>query len=1143
MNGDKTRDTALPGAFYASLSEAGHVDQICDEFEKSWQSGSQPRLEDYLARAPRGMEEGLFAELLQTELELRQKTGESVRLEDLNRRFPGRGEAVASVYRRVVRLRRLGDYELLEKRGRGGMGEVYLARHTLLNQTVAVKVLPDRYLDDPQLVARFRREMQLIGQLDHPNIVRAYYAGESQGVYYLAMEYVDGETLQQAVERQGPLSIGAACEAIRQAAEGLQCAWEHGIVHRDLKPSNLMLARTGAVKVLDMGLACCRSTQFSENLTHTGLIMGTEDYMAPEQWENSSQVSIQADIYSLGCTLFFLLSGQPPFSSSSGNRREKLMAHAVAPVPSLKGLRGDFPEDLEKILGHMMAKAAEDRFDSPAELADAVGLFAQAEELRKVVASPAAEPRPRTGPRTPAATFDTARNSQESSRREKSTGLRRLRPWQRGLAYLTTAVALVLIVALTVVHFRLAGLRRELVLVPGLNGQWWFDDMPWYLPAVRRTVADTYRGTKGVSHLLGRGQTLHYDPNVLKAQQWLWEESSASLGGLPPSQRKLAAALAELSALPLTGNELAARVRECLAQFTADKDEEGDWSAADYHTRALLEHQIAFNVKDQEMATAAAASYDLALAAYAPDDPLRRLCLSDSARLYSLVLKDEKDAYQTSQARFQEAIEGETPLPFFVENLAALGVAGDVAGKSQDPTPHDRAIHRVTDTSLANQSHPLVAHLHERKAWSLIDQWRIDEAENEFGVAFQYRNVNFSNVGNPFAQVYVFHNRHGLAMVKRYRGDIEGARETYRALVEDVKKALQHAESESRKSQPGQQRFVRDLRERLFNGQERLADCVLYQTAVTRADRGGLARAAETYREAYQLAAKNDESAALVIGCKWCLALALLGDEVSLATCRGQMRSFQGDAIKRDAERFHAVRRLLQAVLALREKGVDAGRLALRNYLDRQLNENDDSQFAARWRREPKELQLLAAELLVSTDLEAKDTDSATKDARYYEQIFNYFRSRQCVLPFLWRHYDLAIRAIGTRDARRAATLILASRTEKPADAESPNPQLLLHLGLAGGLAVLASGDSETAAFELPFGRRDVTGSAQPVPLRLPEPLVKKLAECGKAGQTIDVYWCDAKCWRSDADPLQKTDWPFTAQLDPGKSGVRFVGE
>src|SRR4051812_37925435 len=196
---------------------------------------------------------------------------------------------------------RLGRYEILEKLASGGMGAVYRARHVELGKVVALKVLPAGDLSEVSL-ARFKNEMRAIGRLHHPHIVAAHDAGDIDGVHYLAMDLVDGVDLARLVKRHGRLSVADACEAVRQAALGLQHAFEKGLVHRDVKPSNLMLARGGLVQVLDLGLARACEDSPSERLTSKGAMLGTADYLAPEQWEHPHAADTRADIYSLRCT-------------------------------------------------------------------------------------------------------------------------------------------------------------------------------------------------------------------------------------------------------------------------------------------------------------------------------------------------------------------------------------------------------------------------------------------------------------------------------------------------------------------------------------------------------------------------------------------------------------------------------------------------------------------------------------------------------------------------------------------------------------------------------------------------------------------------------------------------------------------------
>jgi serine/threonine protein kinase len=282
----------------------------------------------------------------------------------------------------------LRDYQLLEKLGAGGMGTVYKARHQRLKRTVALKVLPPDRTRDKRAVARFEREMEAVGKLEHPNIVRALDAGEERGMHYLVMEFVDGIDLSQLVKRHGPLAVADACELVRQAAAGLQSAHEHGLVHRDVKPSNLMLTAAGQVKVLDLGLALLLAEQpGGDELTGTSQMMGTADYCAPEQVGDSHTVDIRADIYSLGCTLFKLLTGHAPFSGEQyDTAMKKLMAHVTRPVRPIRELKPDVPEGLANVLARMLAKQPAERYSSPAEVITALAPFALQSDLGKLFA-------------------------------------------------------------------------------------------------------------------------------------------------------------------------------------------------------------------------------------------------------------------------------------------------------------------------------------------------------------------------------------------------------------------------------------------------------------------------------------------------------------------------------------------------------------------------------------------------------------------------------------------------------------------------------------------------------------------------------------------------------------------------------------
>jgi serine/threonine protein kinase len=292
--------------------------------------------------------------------------------------------------------RRLGDYEILAKLGQGGMGVVYKARHVLLDKMVAVKVLPKWRLSDPNAGARFGREMTTMGRLlNHENIVQATDARDVEGTLVLVMELVDGHDLAKLVERWGPLPIADACEIVRQTAAGLQSIHANKQVHRDIKPSNLMLTLAvrspegqagteGLVKILDLGLAMLR--EGSSSMTDSGSILGTADYMAPEQAADARRVDIRADIYSLGCTMYKLLTGHAPFSGPEyPNEMAKMVGHLQTPVPPVHQLRVDVPEGLAAVLDRMMAKDPADRFATPAEVAKAVAPFCPGSNLPRLL--------------------------------------------------------------------------------------------------------------------------------------------------------------------------------------------------------------------------------------------------------------------------------------------------------------------------------------------------------------------------------------------------------------------------------------------------------------------------------------------------------------------------------------------------------------------------------------------------------------------------------------------------------------------------------------------------------------------------------------------------------------------------------------
>ena len=293
--------------------------------------------------------------------------------EELVRRGKLTRYQVAALHQGKIKGLVVGNYIVLDKIGAGGMGLVLKAQHRQLQRIVALKLLPPSISRDRAAVIRFRREATAVAKLRHPNIVSALDAGETHGLLFLVMEYVEGKDLARFVRESGPLPVMQAIDSVIQAARGLEQAHAHGIVHRDIKPANLLLDRSGTVKVLDLGLARVSqgqdplTSESSElNLTVSGAIVGTVDYMSPEQAYNPRLADARSDIYSLGCTLHYLLTGKPPYGGKGF--MERLIGHRERPIPSLLRGRADIPHSLDAVFRRLMSKEPKARLQSMAEV-------------------------------------------------------------------------------------------------------------------------------------------------------------------------------------------------------------------------------------------------------------------------------------------------------------------------------------------------------------------------------------------------------------------------------------------------------------------------------------------------------------------------------------------------------------------------------------------------------------------------------------------------------------------------------------------------------------------------------------------------------------------------------------------------------
>jgi serine/threonine protein kinase len=294
----------------------------------------------------------------------------------------------------------LNEYKILDRLGKGRMAGVYKAQHQL-GQIVAIKVLPPSKAKDANLLGRFHREARLSLRLKHPNIVRTFQTGESQGLHYIVMEYLEGETLEDVLVRRGKMLPGEAVRLVYQALQGLQHIHAQGLVHRDLKPSNMMLVGStpdstlrATLKLLDIGLGRMLFDEAAgepgdPGLTTEGVLLGTPDYMSPEQARDPRHTDIRADIYSLGCVLYHLLAGQPPFPDT--NIISQMIRHATETPKPLKSFNPAVPDGLQQIVNWMMAKDPAQRYPTPERAAQALQVFLAAGN--EPLAAPESDPR------------------------------------------------------------------------------------------------------------------------------------------------------------------------------------------------------------------------------------------------------------------------------------------------------------------------------------------------------------------------------------------------------------------------------------------------------------------------------------------------------------------------------------------------------------------------------------------------------------------------------------------------------------------------------------------------------------------------------------------------------------------------------
>jgi len=365
----------------AALTREGIANQVVTSLAKKTDSRTRTVVELTLMR---GLATETDVNEAMAERERLLASGEDVSLEKilLQKGFltPAQVSSITQYIDENLSGEKFGDFEILKKLGQGGMGSVYKARQISMDRLVALKFLPPHLASDRMYVERFYREARISAKVDHPNIVRGLAVGEIDGQHYFAMEYVEGESLQDKIDKKGPLSLEETAKLMKQMAKAMIHAEEKGLVHRDIKPDNILITSEGMAKLVDLGLAKLSFAQMTR-MTDTGTSMGTPYYMAPEQARDSSRADNRSDIYSLGITFYFALTGRVPYEGSSA--LEIMLKHETDPLPSLQKIKPDIPRSLSRIIEKMTEKKPEKRYQNAVQLLN---------DLNKVtLASPAKE--------------------------------------------------------------------------------------------------------------------------------------------------------------------------------------------------------------------------------------------------------------------------------------------------------------------------------------------------------------------------------------------------------------------------------------------------------------------------------------------------------------------------------------------------------------------------------------------------------------------------------------------------------------------------------------------------------------------------------------------------------------------------------
>jgi serine/threonine protein kinase len=1165
------------------------IDDLADQFEQNWNEQSILTLKNTINTLPKEIQQKALSELLLMEFELRFKNGLPVNLKFYKKLLSQYPTEIETTYNNLLESRKLGGYEFYECIGQGGMGTVYRARHRLLDKIVAIKLLKNDLLEHAGGLERITREIKLCGKLNHPNIIKSEYADKENDCYYLVMEFINGEDLRKIIQRHRTLALPTACEIIRQAASGLQYASEHNIIHRDIKPGNLMISHEGIVKILDFGLGKFIAVNQPEHdyaLTTIGSTMGSVDYIAPEQWKDAASAKIQADIYSLGCLFFFLLTGHAPFDNPQLNRDQRMIEHLQGTIPALSSFCNNVPQKIENCYKKMLAKNPKDRFEEPAEIAAILEPFAEKNSLQFL-------PSPTIFATTDQENTTTIVKILPTRRLFKTTFIRKYLPRTLlmilvgyGIYFAGTmksnrnndnkkipnantlnvaqlndnSISTSPLASPILASISLTENLAETLQFIGYSGRWWFEDIPWYLPFVRETTAHAVN-----------------EKNLLLQNKNITPEFIASF--IPKQQHTKQL----LDFLVTTGSpkiENAAEFESLVNNYLAETNTINP-PASVLHTQAVLLHQLTIQNNNPELGQHARELYLKAIEHYENEKTtvshlLGNLCRFDAAQLNwwfdgnaenfykqinNIKITNEDDTVfraellAVSAERFME--EGQNRDDFFNDAIKLV----EKYNHNKEPNYNNESNNneKFNDNLNSNSNsnsvknvphHPMLEKLHQRFAIALTRQWRLANAEMHWNKVLELATNTAIAAGNDHQSARLCdaasQARLTLATTARYCGNLNSARFRCRDLIGNIQDVLTYLD-------PSEEEEKLRLNQKLAQAMEYLADCTLFTPThfgkqPIPNSRFFVTEAESWYRQANEIT--NNPHSKFILQCKSALLRLNLGNlnkeeqkiihhEIQLHYNQLATNQTINQTInqtnnqptyQRATEYYHA----LDALLGNNKTDPDSEINRIKNWLDNnRLNRNPVARYAG----ERLDLQLFCIRLLLKTEQQQNNNLLQQDLERYLDPILlQHLAAESKMRPFLLPFYDFAIHCRKNDDLLQTVLTIRTARCQRYSGL-LPKSLLVFYFPLnsENGFAVFLLPDQqECKRFNLGFNRQQVIEAAENhQTLLLPEELVANVKQMWAESIPVDISWDDSVCWNYThlKKRLSNEQWVFNSQL------------